>query len=58
MKETKYSRRHFLGTATMSLGAAEFTMIGLAKAAQFTDQKQTDAINNQYAANTSFGPLK
>jgi pimeloyl-ACP methyl ester carboxylesterase len=58
MKKIKYSRRHFLGTATMSLGAAEFTMIGLAKAAQFTDQKHKEAMNNQNEASTSFGPLK
>jgi len=29
MKETKYSRRHFLSEAAMSLGAAELAMLGL-----------------------------
>jgi hypothetical protein len=40
LKETKYSRRHFLGAAAISLGAAELSMIGFGNA-QFTDQKQT-----------------
>jgi pimeloyl-ACP methyl ester carboxylesterase len=56
-KESKYSRRRFLNTAVMSFGAAEFAMIGLTKA-QFTNQKQTEAMSTKYETNTSFGPIK
>ncbi|MEX6689879.1 alpha/beta hydrolase [Danxiaibacter flavus] len=58
MTKTKYSRRHFLGAATMSLGAAEFAMIGLAGAAQFPDQNQSQAMKNRFETNASIGPIK
>jgi pimeloyl-ACP methyl ester carboxylesterase len=56
-KETKYTRRYFLGTAAMSFGAAELAMIGLGNA-QFTNPTQTETINSNDETTTPFDPLK
>jgi len=56
LKENKYSRRHFLGAAAISFGAAELAMIGFGNA-QFTDQKQTEVMNTKDETAMPFGPI-
>src|SRR3954452_17274082 len=55
--EKKYNRRSFLGTAAMSLGAAELAMIGLGKT-QFTNENKREVMKSKYKRQPSFGPLK
>src|SRR3954469_4069117 len=52
-----HDRRRFLGTAVMTIAAAEFVMIGSADA-QSSKTKPADAITIKPGSNTSFGPLK
>jgi pimeloyl-ACP methyl ester carboxylesterase len=56
-KEIKYDRRRFLGDALMTLGTAEFAMIGLAEANPGKN-KPVVANNVKHGMNPSFGPLK
>ena len=56
-KEINHDRRRFLGTAAMTIAAAEFGMIGSAKA-QSSKTKPADAPPTKQGTNTSFGPLK
>ena len=52
----KYDRRHFLGTAVMTMAAAELSMIGSADA--HSGKITPDATTIKSGTNTSFGPLK
>jgi pimeloyl-ACP methyl ester carboxylesterase len=56
-EEINHHRRRFLGTAAMTIAAAEFVMIGSADA-QSSKTKPADAITIKPGSNTSFGPLK
>jgi pimeloyl-ACP methyl ester carboxylesterase len=54
--EIKENRRHFLGTAAMTIAAAEFAVVGSASAQSSANPR--DAITTKPAAHTSFGVLK
>jgi pimeloyl-ACP methyl ester carboxylesterase len=56
-EEIKYDRRRFLGTAVMTIAAAELVMIGSADA-QSSKTKLADVPAIKPGTNTSFGPLK
>src|SRR4051812_3337640 len=56
-QELKYDRRHFLGTAAMSLGAVELAMIGLSNA-QFSIHKNWEPMKSKNETDVTFGPLK
>jgi pimeloyl-ACP methyl ester carboxylesterase len=56
-KETKYSRRSFLSTAALSLGATELAMVGVGKA-QFTNENKKEVMKTKYETHTSFDSLK
>ena len=53
----KYGRRHFLGTAAMTVAAAQFGILRSADA-QSNDAKPADAPNIKPGTNTSFASLK
>ena len=53
MKDNKYDRRHFIGTAAMTIAAAQLSMIDVTAAIR----KRSRAMVNS-PANTSFGPIK
>ena len=55
--EIKYDRRRFLGTAAMTIAAAQFGMIGSAYA-QSSKAKPVGLPAIKPGTNTSFGPLK
>ena len=56
-EEIKYDRRRFLGTAAMTMAAAELSMIGSADAHSGMITP-ADATTIKSGTNTSFGPLK
>jgi hypothetical protein len=56
-EEIKYNRRRFLGTAVMTIAAAELVMIGSADA-QSSKAKPADPTTIKPGTNTSFGSLK
>jgi pimeloyl-ACP methyl ester carboxylesterase len=56
-EETKHNRRHFLGTAAMSLAAAQFGMFRSAKA-QSRKTELADVPQIKPGTNTSFGSIK
>lgn len=56
-EEIKYDRRRFLGTAVMTMAAAELSMIGPADA-HSGKITPADATTIKSGTNTSFGPLK
>lgn len=55
--EINQDRRRFFSTAAMTIAAAQFSMIGLAKA-QSSEMKPAGAATIKPGTNTSFGPLK
>jgi pimeloyl-ACP methyl ester carboxylesterase len=55
--EINHRRRRFLGTAAMTVAAAQLVMIGSADA-QSSKVNSADAITINPGTNTSFGPLK
>jgi pimeloyl-ACP methyl ester carboxylesterase len=56
-EESNYDRRRFLGTAAMTIAAAQLGMIGSAKA-QSRTTRQADMPTIKPGTNTSFGALK
>src|SRR5258705_13733715 len=56
-EEIKYDRRRFLGTAAMTIAAAELGMIASADA-QSSRKQSADLPTIKPGTNTSFGPLK
>src|SRR5712691_10083498 len=56
-EEIKYDRRHFLGTAAMTIAATELGMIGSARA-QSSKTKPAKLPTIKPRTNTSFGALK
>src|SRR6266851_5693880 len=56
-EETKPNRRRFLGTAAMTIAAAEFGMIGSLQA-QSSNAKPANVPQMKTGTNASFGPLK
>jgi len=56
-EEINYDRRRFLGTAAMTIAAAQLGMIGWANA-QFSETKPADLPTIKPGTNTSFGSLK
>ena len=56
-EEIKHDRRRFLGTAVMTIAAAELVMIGSADA-QSSRINLADATTIKPGTNTSFGSLK
>ena len=56
-EEINHDRRRFLGTAVMTIAAAELFMIGSANA-QSSKINPADATTIKPGTNTSFGPLK
>ncbi len=56
-EEINHDRRRFLGTAAMTIAAAQLSMIGSAKA-QSSKTKPADLPTIKPGTNTSFGPLK
>ncbi|MFI5090070.1 MAG: alpha/beta fold hydrolase [Terriglobales bacterium] len=56
-EELNYDRRRFLGTAAMTIAAAELGMIGFANA-QSSKAKPAGATTTKPGTNTSFGSLK
>ena len=56
-EEINHDRRRFLGTAVMTLAAAELVMIGSANA-QSSKINPADATTIKPGMNTSFGSLK
>ena len=55
-KEIKQDRRHFLGTAAMTIAAAEFAFVASARAQSGANTR--DAITTKPGTHTSFGSLK
>ena len=56
-EEVNHNRRHFLGTAAMTIAAAQLGMIGSARA-QSSETQPADLPLITSGTNTSFGPLK
>ena len=56
-EDFNHDRRRFLGTAIMSIAAAELSMIGSAEA-QSSKTNPASAPPSKPGTNTSFGPLK
>ena len=56
-EDINHDRRRFLGTAVMTIAAAEFVMIGAADA-QSSKTNPADATTIKPGTNTSFGSLK
>ena len=56
-EENDYPRRRFLGTAAISVAAAQLGMFAAAKA-QSSNAKAVGATMVQPGTHTSFGPLK
>ena len=55
-EEIRQDRRHFLGTAAMSIAAAEFAVVGSANAQSATTAREVSV--TKPGSQTSFGPLK
>src|SRR5882672_11287810 len=56
-EESKYDRRRFFGTATVTVAAAQLGMLGSASA-QSSKKDLADVARTKRGTNTSFGPLK